>query len=1017
MTKGMYVEFFEYNSTGEKQRKIGQWIIEKREYATIYYHVPEKKHQFLTHPVAVPSNEIKRADIKPGTVGKVNNFMVTIIRKSSRKGKEGHSLYYCLVQGRAGSVLISESDLKVPFDAIDLDASELFLEGNFCTPADFRDRYNIVKFSTVYSHVPDEYESIIEKKVELLEHQLETVKIVTKDNPVRAILADEVGLGKTIEALAILDFALKTGVCKKALIIVPGQLKHQWSHEAASKFGLDAPGFIFHEFNNSKNKKSIYVISDAEFSQYFEFFNWNNWDFVICDEVHRAIRNDRLYSALLKLCKLAKSVLLLSATPLLQRGNEMYKLLRLYNPEYYTALGISGFTRLISARREVIEKIKTVSYGFKMKEDLDHARKCLYVCKDIANANDDKSLSNLLRQIDDEDVTSAVKGAKLALDYIDKRYEISPKYIRHRRGDILDPSSKRCLYGEVEFYFDSGENLGENNLYQTMRAELEACITDNSVAVESIMALGNAFFSSACALSYVLIDLDLDKVFPKTFHLTYLMQQREKRLLSNSRLDALVNYLNEHKLLLEGKTIIFTDYSITAQLISDRLSKTFGERKVALLSSATGNMQSFYANKSFKTARECAFLVCDKTGAEGRNFQFADNIIHFDTPWIPTDLEQRIGRLDRIGRGPNRPVNNIVLFARDSIEEDLIAMCKDDLNIYEESLSGIEIVFDQITTIIKESIRENALLGFDFAGDEIKELKKQCEETVQQEAFEQMCIQMENGYAGKMQSLIESLTGDSFRLFSDSLCNYHAECGYKVKRSGNKVFFEGYAGLADAEGTFSVNEALEDEELDFLSISNPLVKQICFNAINDDSRRITAIHANGAGCDWSGFIGLWDALIHTREYYPGEWKDSMEKTPFLYVEESMLLTADGGENADYSADYIMNEVMEAISTNRVTMMGWEEINDILDSSDIEYELKKSVGYMKETFNELIRYKFNIPLLKDDIDKAKREYVVSQMLRNRVQMSKSCVEMLIATQKALSKVSCRLDSLMFVRLEK
>ena len=203
MTKGMYVEFYEYNSTGEKQRKIGQWIVEKREYATIYYHVSEKNHQFLTHPVAVPSNEIKRADIKPGTVGKVNNFIVTIIRKSSRKGKEGHALYYCLVQGRAGSVLVSESDLKVPFDAIDLDASELFLEGDFCAPTDFRDRYNIVKFVTAYSRIPDEYESIIEKKVELLEHQLETVNI-------RRLLSAFSGLSSTRAISLGYNFAFRS---------------------------------------------------------------------------------------------------------------------------------------------------------------------------------------------------------------------------------------------------------------------------------------------------------------------------------------------------------------------------------------------------------------------------------------------------------------------------------------------------------------------------------------------------------------------------------------------------------------------------------------------------------------------------------------------------------------------------------------------------------------------------------------------------------------------------------------
>ena len=1013
MNTGMYVEFHEYDLKGVSQRKIGQWMQEYHGNATIYYHVSDNKNHFLTHPVSKPSNLIKRADIKSGTVGRVNNAIVTIIRKSRRKGKEGHSLYYCLVQGRPGSFLISENNIKVPFDAVDLEASDLFLEGDFCMPSEFRDRYNIVKYTTEYKHVPDEYESIIGNKVELLEHQLETVKRVTKDTPIRAILADEVGLGKTIEALAILDYALRSGVCKRALIIVPEQLKYQWSHEAASKFNLEAPGFMFHEFNNAKKIKNIYVISDSEFYRYYDYFNWNNWDFVICDEVHRAVKNDRLYSMLLKMCKLAKNVLLLSATPLLQRGKEMYRLLKLFNPEYYSALGINEFNKIISARRGVIDKINSVSYGFKMKEDLDHARKCLYACKDIAIANEDRSLINMLGQINNEDESSAVDGVKLALDYIDKRYEISPKYIRHRRSDILDPSSKRCLFGEVEFIFDSEEN----NLYHTMREELEAGIADDSISTENIMAMGNAFFSSACALNRVLIDLNLDSVFSKTFHLIYKLQRRESELLSNSRLDTLVNYLDRNESLQEGKAIIFTDYIVTAKLIRDRLSKEYGENRVALFSSATGNKKSFIANKCFRNVHECSFLVCDKTGAEGRNFQFADTIIHFDSPWIPTDLEQRIGRLDRIGRGPNRPVKNVVLFARDSIEEDLISMCKNDLNIYEESLSGIEIVFDQITALIKESIRENALLGFDLVGDEVKELKRRCEETVQQEAFEQMCMQMESGHASKTQDIINSLSGENYKQFVDSLCAYHSNCGYDVRQTGNRVFIEGFAGIKNAEGTFSVKEALEDEELSFLSLSNPLISRISQNAIHDDSRRTSAIHISGAGFEWRGFVGVWESLVHTREYYPGEWKDFIEKMPYLYMDESILLIAENIESTEYSADTIMSEIMAAICTDRATLMDRDEINDILDFSDLEYETDKVIEHMRKTFLEIIRYKFNFKQLNDDIENAKREYYVSQMLRNKVQMSKTQVEALIAIHKALDKVSCRLDSLIFVSMER
>ncbi len=1018
LKEGMYVEFEEYNSQGKLVRKLGQLLGEKKEEAHILCH-EWAKNRILSHPVYYPTALLKRAEIRKGTIGIIDGSLGTIIRKSRKITKEGYRIYYCASAYRNGSFRVPENAIKVQYDNIYVNPKDLFLDEIFADPKEYLNRYDIKRYFSQADIAPEEYESVIGKRIRLLEHQMETVKKVTKDLPIRAILADEVGLGKTIEALMILDYALKMEVCKRALIIVPDQLRYQWSHEAINKFGLDAGVFLYYEFLKGKPKHNICIISDADFKQYYHEFNWNLWDFVICDEVHRAIRNDGLYNVLLKMCRATDNLLLLSATPLLQKGKEMYRLLRLYDPKYYTSLGFSEFKRIMQIRGEVVSSIERVNNGFKMSQDLDHARKCIYTFRDVASQYEDISLKHLLTAINEDDEASAIDGVKLAFEYLDRRYEITPKYIRHRRSDILDPTSKRCLYAELEFYFDSYEIIGEVQMYQTLREEIEEAVRDKSILADDILALGNAFFSSASAMNSLMIERNLYELLPKTYKLSHKKQIEEENTLSNSRLETLVSFLKRDEEVRSKKTIIFTDYYETAKILKKRLEKEFGEKAVAFFSNGDDRLRSNLANNSFKTLKECNFLICDRSGAEGKNFQFADFIVHYDTPWIPTDIEQRIGRLDRIGRKSNRPVNNVVLFSRDTIEEDLFEMCKNDLQIYDQSLSGIEIVFDQITELIKNSISENALLGFDIVGNDIRELKQACEIAVQQEEFEQMCFQAENGNADKTQRIINNLTGEVYDEFVKALCDYHENNGYKVKVDGEEVYLEGLEsrGIAAAKGTFSIEEALNEEDVEFLSASNPLIKTISSHAINNDSIKTTAVRVCDAGFDWKGFIATWELELFIREFFHETWDDIYEKIPNDYVDDSMMVLAESYCEDEYPAEYLLEKLKLACKEDRCSVIDSSDIEEELDYTDLSSELSASIKRMYQSFKGLVGFKFGRDYLRKDIDTAKREYKISQIFKSNEQNSKARMAALKATDLAMNDVKGRLDSVLFVVFEK
>ena len=99
---------------------------------------------------------------------------------------------------------------------------------------DYLARNNILDFLNRVDYITEGYNDALSQKIDMYEHQVDTVQKVISNRPYRAILADEVGLGKTVEALVILAYLLKKGVCKTALIVVPDQLVYQWRSEAKS---------------------------------------------------------------------------------------------------------------------------------------------------------------------------------------------------------------------------------------------------------------------------------------------------------------------------------------------------------------------------------------------------------------------------------------------------------------------------------------------------------------------------------------------------------------------------------------------------------------------------------------------------------------------------------------------------------------------------------------------------------------------------------------------------------------
>lgn len=143
----------------------------------------------------------------------------------------------------------------------------------------------------------------------------------------------------------------------------------------------------------------------------------------------------------------------------------------------------------------------------------------------------------------------------------------------------------------------------------------------------------------------------------------------------------------------------------------DLLQSAFGDEVTCFGASIdeTENEINIYR---FQSDDDCKILICDKTGGEGRNLQIADYVVHIDLPWNINSIEQRIGRLDRMGRDVEKPVTSVVIHSIDTYEDQLFKLWNEGLNVFSQSLSGLEIIMNDINNKITESIGSDLSMDY-----------------------------------------------------------------------------------------------------------------------------------------------------------------------------------------------------------------------------------------------------------------------------------------------------------------
>ena len=462
-------------------------------------------------------------------------------------------------------------------------------------------------------------------------YQIETATKAIKQFGGRAMLADEVGLGKTIEAGMICAEYFARGMIKSLLVLTPATLVSQWQLELEEKFNIKAittderqesPG----EFWRA-NDRIVASLNTAKHKSHFEHVTARNWDLVVVDEAHH-LKNRRTLNWKLVNRIQKRFILLLTATPVQNNLIELFNLLTLLKP------GL----------------LKTEA---KFKKE--------YVSsKDGRVPKNPEKLRQLMREVMIRNTRSVV-DVKL------------PK--RFASTITVEPTK------------------AEKELYQAINAYLRQHHSEKGIDKLTRNTLLMRAGSSPSALVKTLRKLQERLEHEELIFLS----KRAKQIKKFSKAQQLVELLQKST----QKTLVFINHRATQSYLSKRL-----EAEGIAHTSFQGNMTLKAKDAAIEAFREeVSVMLASETGGEGRNLQFANTIVNYDLPWNPMKIEQRIGRLHRIGQTQDVFIFNLCL--RGSLEEYILKVLHDKINMFELVVGEIETIlgnmgeeFDFSETII-----------------------------------------------------------------------------------------------------------------------------------------------------------------------------------------------------------------------------------------------------------------------------------------------------------------------------
>lgn len=782
-----------------------------------------------------------------------------------------------------------EDVLEIEYSASDYQPLKQMMQYEFQNPTWYANRLHVSNNMHMVNNTVYGFKELAGCRTYLMAHQISTIVRAFESRPIRYMLADEVGLGKTIEAASIIKILSSEKQDLRVLYIVPAALAQQWANELKYKFNIPTS---MGDAMSSYAKHLILSIEDLD--EYSDVIS-EKWDMLLVDETHRLLSQDEKYKLVLQLSKSVPNALFLSATPIQDRKEEYLKLLSLLQPDQYCRMTLKEFGAILTKQKKIQRRVNAMLSHMNQYED--YKEDTLEKLTELAEELDDVHLVKIIEGISIDDDNKGRKSTEQALSYISENYRIERNVIRNRRDYINEALGERKIYEIGYDIKNADDNYAEQNVYYALLEYISSKIEEDNIEAEKVYLLLQAMFSSPWALKDVLDDLGINDQYLNANLELWLTQgedeinQAEYLLNENpeeikGRLLHVVNFL-EHQVRISndnnGKVVVFSEFPATLW----KLGELMEIRDINAVC-FTSNMLREELEDSvyeFQNNEECRVILCDATGGEGRNFQNADWVIHVDLPWTANSIEQRIGRLDRLGRDKDHmQVNSVVFLGKGTIEEQLFRIWNEGLNLFTRSLSGLEIITAELNEKISDAIFDDVYNGLENALPDIIDMTEDTRDAVEEEQLYDSGSVIYRSLSLAVKQMLSTYSGGESDLFQSSMLGWATQVGlgssfekdgivrfaasmFKEKSAIQSLFIPPNWDLYDDTpivrkegrimGTFDRSTAIKREDLLFYAPGDPVFDSIIGNAVDSGRGRCCAF-ANMAPFNFTGFACIYN---------------------------------------------------------------------------------------------------------------------------------------------------------------
>jgi SNF2 family DNA or RNA helicase len=644
-----------------------------------------------------------------------------------------------------------------------------------------KEREQFTQLANIHNHAGCLDFSVKSIPVKPWAHQMKILRRMAAEFPRNALIADEVGLGKTIETGLVLRYLLLSQKVKRVLILVPASVQPQWQEEMREKFNLHFWSYGKNELvdpykqsvtvtGNPWNQQNLVLASShlvRRKERMQELLESEPWDLVVLDEAHHARRKspqnrkdtpNRLLELMDRLRAFTQALLLLSATPMQIDAIEMFDLLKLLGLKGHWEFGdafCDYFATLCEpADQHNLNFWQTMSVDYfatggqscsKVQKALETSDRLLaYQIEDIWKSG--QKITNPQKYLADDNFISASKqflGANTPIKDLMFRHTRDTLREYYKRGFldkdvptrevfdnaiVLEPNREVLLYQEVSNYVRHFYRLAQKENRKALGFLMTLYrkrLTSSFYAIEKSLQrrldclltqqgslLGDDDYSDLDDADDAIIEgLEsfMEPIDPKEIEYLQDLLSRFENTGEDTKRSEFIKKLRQESMERDS-AIVFTQYTDTMDYLRDTLRQLYGS-KVACYSGRGGEL---YRENSWQIVPkeeikrrfrdgEIKLLLCTESASEGLNLQTCGVLFNYDMPWNPMRVEQRIGRIDRIGQKFSKVrIHNF--YYDGTVEAKVYLKLRDRIKAFTTVVGNLQPILARVPTFIERAV-------------------------------------------------------------------------------------------------------------------------------------------------------------------------------------------------------------------------------------------------------------------------------------------------------------------------